>query len=636
MREIVIDKVFDSNEVLDVFDNTSAIYGLSITMDINRSVDKGLVRILLEDSNGKKYLVAESYKEISNTKKNQNLSKYCEETALLEGINPSRLHIITNNAEVVLHSITILTDDLQEQKSSSDAFQKKVADLRKQQVQAKVNLINDYNNANQKLWTAGITELSLISFDDKMRILNLPVDASTWGFEYYIGGILEVGERDSLETNRSNQSSPYVPEFDWTNRHGTNWMTSVKRQGHSNYCVAFASLACVEALINLYYNKKIDFDLSEQEAACCNGSQNPYTNGMVKTDVLNYLKNYGVCDEDSYPFVDDPLQSYCQSDEINPQVKVKIDGYNELSNYTFDTMKEALIQHGPLLSGFRAREEEEPHPIRSHAMALVGYGTIQAGDSIREVLERDSLYYWGGYHNDYVYTGYYNIPENSPLIGKTFWKFKNSNNIRLNDDIDGYMYIMFHNQYSATKPYVFNLPFTIYDCINNAAMFSESDIICEDADGDGYYFWGLGQKPSFAPEGIPDVPDGDDSNPLLGQMNQYGFCEDLNPATRPVEIISVTQATSGMASQYSHIEVTNNATWTICHNRTFYNGARITIRNGSSIILTNGAILENVEIIMESGATLKILENGKIHLRDGIMFGHPVGAVVEVEYGEIS
>ena len=75
MREIVIDKVFDSNEVLDVFDNTSAIYGLSITMDINRSVDKGLVRILLEDSNGKKYLVAESYKEISNTKKKSKLVK---------------------------------------------------------------------------------------------------------------------------------------------------------------------------------------------------------------------------------------------------------------------------------------------------------------------------------------------------------------------------------------------------------------------------------------------------------------------------------------------------------------------------------------------------------------------------------
>lgn len=61
----------------------------------------------------------------------------------------------------------------------------------------------------------------------------------------------------------------------------------------------------------------------------------------------------------------------------------------------------------------------------------------------------------------------------------------------------------------------------------------------------------------------------------------------------------------------------------------------MTIRNGSTLIVTNEASLEDVEIIMEDGAKLKITDNGKVHLRDGVYFAPPQGAIVEIEYGEI-
>ena len=60
----------------------------------------------------------------------------------------------------------------------------------------------------------------------------------------------------------------------------------------------------------------------------------------------------------------------------------------------------------------------------------------------------------------------------------------------------------------------------------------------------------------------------------------------------------------------------------------------MTIRNGSTLIVTNGASLEDVEIIMEIGAKLKIMDNGKVHLRNGVNFVPPQGAIVEIEYGE--
>ena len=61
----------------------------------------------------------------------------------------------------------------------------------------------------------------------------------------------------------------------------------------------------------------------------------------------------------------------------------------------------------------------------------------------------------------------------------------------------------------------------------------------------------------------------------------------------------------------------------------------MTIRNGGTLIVTNNSSLENVEIIMEAGSKLKITANGKVHLRDGVNFAPPQGAIVEIEYGEI-
>lgn len=57
----------------------------------------------------------------------------------------------------------------------------------------------------------------------------------------------------------------FIDSFDWRNRHGINWDTSVKHQGSGGGCRAFATVSETELYVNLYYNQKLDLDLSEQD-----------------------------------------------------------------------------------------------------------------------------------------------------------------------------------------------------------------------------------------------------------------------------------------------------------------------------------------------------------------------------------
>lgn len=72
------------------------------------------------------------------------------------------------------------------------------------------------------------------------------------GFEYYSGGIFVMPNYvQSQEQLSSYTRSVYVDEWDWRNRHGKNWMTSVKSQGDNcGSCWAFSVIGTFEAYVN--------------------------------------------------------------------------------------------------------------------------------------------------------------------------------------------------------------------------------------------------------------------------------------------------------------------------------------------------------------------------------------------------
>lgn len=618
-QSVPVDSYFQTDTTLSVFNGITCIYGLSVSMTVEAQAEDFLVRLILKDDNNEQYLVAETYRELSD-RDTMIFTNYCEETSVLGGIVPTCLSLYVNNAQVHIDSIyvSITPNTIHHAPSLFQALRDSVNFLQKQ---IKVNNINSYIVTHDKLWRADVTELSLLPYNTKMQIIGCSDSLSTNGIEYYAEGIFELSDLSNIPVIQD--SSLFVNEFDWNTRHGKGmdgqegWMTSVKNQFSTPYCTAFAVTAGIEAMSRLYFNRIFDIELSKQELACCASINTDTVKiGINPSSALNYVKNNGVVLEDDYPFDKDGPQ-ICHRDEFYASDSVRIADYNTHSNFSTEQIKNLLINNGPLVSWIKAEKyrgkDNKYHYRFNHSMLLVGYGVIENGFVVRKYFPNIP------YSKD-------TINDHDERIGMTYWKFKNSWGSY--GDNSGYMYLLLDTISVIHRLYSIQTPIQM-------KRYIDTDIICEDSDRDGFYTWGIGPKPTYLSDSIPETPDGDDSNPLLGPMNLYGFCEDINPVTRPVEYISIDQTTINDSNLYSHYEIIDNATWTISHKQTFFNGAKVTIRNGSTLIVTNEASLEDVEIIMEDGAKLKITDNGKVHLRDGVYFAPPQGAIVEIEYGEI-
>ena len=614
---ISVQQVFDKDTTLYLFNTRSQISQLSVNLSIIKQSPKFFARVILEDQNHRNYLVGETYKEIADEDASS-LFDCAEETDLLNGIVPYRLKIYVEDASVELNTIDI-TDGMPERGNSEE-------NVKVQKIQSKVDKINAYNNAHQKIWFAGVTELSKMPFEDRMRVLGFDESYNTGGFEYYTGGIFEIGEREDYTPNRSGNDT-FVDEFDWTNRHGKNWITSIKGQGHSAYCTSFASIACVEALANLYYNNLINLDLSEQEAIICSKSPNlrysPYEVGATYTQILEYVREYGVCEETAYPFSDNPQDTNCLSNSITPNINVKIQGYNTFNNHSMDSIKKYLITYGPLVSGFGVHHDlNNPGHGRGHAMALVGYGKIHLGDYIREI--------YGTQFNGTL-TGFYQITEGSPYIDRTYYKFKNSNNIRPNDDIEGYMYLLVNNDTLLDCPVVAYSPITITNCQTNQPMYTDNDIVIEDADGDGYYFWGLGNRPSTCPSYVPTEPDGDDSDPNYGAMDDHGNMTALTSDLYLYDNIVYDRD----LEMHRNIRILSGSVLRIKGNLTLCDNKQIYISGGGTLIVDGGTI-NNAKFNLDIDSSLNILNDGVINMRQNEDFSVPVGALLNISEGQVN
>lgn len=588
------------------FSAGNKISGLSVDANITKYAYDYLVRIILKDSQGEEYLVMESYKELCNDN-SITIRDYCEETSLLENVCPDSLIVIVKNASVNITNIKCTSDNSyikngKEYYISQDS-------LRKAQVKIKAQKIDAYNKAHDKLWRAGITNLSLKRYSEKKNILGMSDDCSTNGFEYYIEGIYELDTDSSSASNYRNTSN-YIDTFDWRNRHGKNWMTSVKDQGSIGFCYFFTCIGSVEALTNLYYNQKIDYDLSEEELACCCGISNPQ-NGVSSNQMnkpLDYLVVHGVCDEDAYPFVDDSTQVGCKSDIITPNENVKIAGYTQISNSNEDNVKSALIHHGPLITGIHY-----PNWI-NHAMVLVGYGILQEGDSTYLFIDND-----GNPNGSYI------VSASDPRIGRTYYVYKNSCGINDLNTQGGYFYFIHNNFNSTSNPtYYCHLPIT-------TTSYTDNDIICEDSDGDGYYFWGLGSKPANCPSWVPDEKDGDDSDINYGPMSEYGY---LLPLPDGVTINTPTIYSQNNTIDF-RIGIVKNGVLTISGTTTLSGNSRIRVCENGTLIV-DGGTLQNANIEMVPGSSLIVRNGGIINIASGQDFDIPVGVQVNIEDGVIN
>ncbi len=464
----------------------------------------------------------------------------------------------------------------------------------------KIMIINNNLRERKALWVAGITDFSKKSYEEKKAAFG-GVLPDLGGAEYYIGGIFELNP-DS-DYSQTNTNSNYVNEFDWRNRHGVDWTTPWKDQGACGSCWAFSAVGAVESLVNLYYNHKLDLDLSEQQiVSCAPGS----CSGGLPINALNYIVSNGIVNENCFKYTQ--TNSNCDSVCSIPYERIFISNTEAISPQIYanplDTLKNKIIKKG-ILAGVVWGW--------GHAMSLVGYGAIKEGDTVfyANMSQNQSM-------DDIT------IGENDPRIGQTYFIFKNSTSW------GHYFYVLADNmnQFSGTS-----IPMPPITSLN----YTDADIICEDRDGDGYYNWGIGPKPPHCPPCAPDEPDGDDSNPNLGPMNEFGYCMPLaHPYFYPETTILTDTVWNSDHIICGNLIIQAGASLTINNNARITMGglSRVIVASGGTLTLDSSKIL-NCNVRVQSGGKLIIKNNGVLDIRSTGMFEVERGGVFENSHGSI-
>jgi len=138
--------------------------------------------------------------------------------------------------------------------------------------------------------------------------------------------------------------------FDWRQKDGYNWMTSVKNQASCGSCVAFAAVGATEGQLRIQaYNPSWGVDLSEQHLFSCGGGSCSY--GWYISSALNYLRNYGTPDESCSPYRAQSGQASCSNSCSDWQSRAfKISSWNWISSSP--SAIEAALMNGPLVAAF--------------------------------------------------------------------------------------------------------------------------------------------------------------------------------------------------------------------------------------------------------------------------------------------
>ena len=576
------------------------IYSLSIDATIHQPKEASFTRIVLEDIKGHEYLVAES-DWFRNDTTEVHLDHYCEETALLEGITPRCLKCyLADQATINLTGIYTSNQPITRSFEEATAIARTV---KYKQIRDIVDRINTYNTRHQKLWRAGINELITKSYSEQKSIINTD-GANTYlaSLSSYAGGIYELGERND---NIPEPTSNCVDSFDRNNRHGKSWLSPVKNQWLTPFCQTFAVVAMTESAVKTYYNDTTAVSLSEQDVVSYNFNTDTINNGWAKMiSPINYIREYGVIDDATLPF--DGFNSHPSLIIPRPdgEEKISFNSYWVVMNIEgADNAKRFLILYGPSAVGLQLPSGS------GHAMLLYGYGKISAG-----------MNYGDGENPDI-------ISNTDPRIGRTIWKFKNSWGNTWGEN--GLVNVVCYNWELLNSFYYINGQIS-------SLTRNDADIICEDADGDGYFFWGINHSaPSTLPSWAPLQEDADDSDAHVGPFTSFlGFTKDINPEN--IDTIFIDHDTIFSQKKYiaNHIRIQNNSSLHISHQLTMNRLSKIIIDSGSSLII-DGGIIRHPVICPEPGGTIIINNGGKIIPYKGVSFTLPVGVNFQINHGSI-
>jgi len=476
-----------------------------------------LFRIILTDRNNNDYLMYDL--DALTYQKNSLFSTYGTfkfkdqgaETAYLDNIYPKEIRIEqTSGVEMKVEGIDPAKDSTkllslgdslgisidadannpQDRLNQKNVIRQLQTENKQNADKSKIAKINDQLKKEGKKWTAGETSVSKMTYQQKKDLYGGQVP-NLQGLDYYVGGVYEFGQTNNWPSqDRAAADQNFPDSFDWRNRHGENWVTSVKNQSTCGGCWAFSAVASIEASLNVAFNRHLDEDLSDQWALCIDSAG---CEGGYAEDAYQYLsesdKTKNLPKENILPYKsqDDSTAGVCPTPLTNTAGGVKVKDWEYYRTGFGDTItesqiKKALIQKGPISFSVDYFEGSQ----YAHAMLLVGWKTDTDGAPIW-IIKNSYGVKWGekGYLNSKVLS-----PEAILAIG---W---------------------------VTDPYYTNKDMTAK---------------CVDNDKDGYYNWGVyPQRDPSCPSTAKEEEDCDDSNPALGPYDAKYNCKAITPPPKSV------------------------------------------------------------------------------------------------------
>jgi len=196
----------------------------------------------------------------------------------------------------------------------------------------------------------------------------------------------EAEKAGSSRSVKSSDATDLPAYFDWRDKDGEDWMTSVKSQGTScNSCIVFSSTGVVEAQVNIDSNNpNKDLDLSEQQPICRDVIS--CEDGGWISAVLNFIRDFGITSEDDLPYTGDytPCNLTTSSEGLTFIEEWDIIEDSPWLSYNHEEqeaiVKQALIKKGPLATKIYMSGEFDDDQIyrcdslsKKHAGIIVGY-----------------------------------------------------------------------------------------------------------------------------------------------------------------------------------------------------------------------------------------------------------------------